>query len=133
MATYFDDQNLSQPVLTRVDPTVDFDWGFAAPAEGMGKDTFSVRWTGKIKAQVDGQHTFLIKADNGARLWVDGKLLVNTGKGSAQSKGTINLKAGKSYSIRVEYYDNRDVALVRLLWQAKGLRRQVVPESQLTP
>lgn len=133
MATYFDDQNLSKPVLTRIDPTVDFDWGFAAPAEGMGKDTFSVRWTGKIEARVDGQHTFLIKADNGARLWVDGKLLVNTGKGSAQSKGTINLKAGKSYSIRVEYYDNRDVAMVRLLWQAKGLRRQVVPESQLTP
>lgn len=133
MATYFDDQHLSRPVLTRVDPAIDFDWGFAAPAEGMGQDTFSVRWTGKVQAKVDGRHTFLVKADNGARVWVDGKLLINIGKGSNQSKGTIDLRAGRSYSLKVEYYDNRGVAMMRLLWQARGLRREVVPQSQLTP
>lgn len=125
LATYFDDRNLSQPALTRVDPNVDFHWGQGSPAPGIGRDTFSVRWTGKVEAQVTGPHTFLVRADNGARLWIDGQLL--------QSRGTIRLEAGKSYDLRLEYYENRGAAMVQLLWSAPGLHRQVVPESRLTP
>lgn len=125
MATYFDDRNLSQPVLTRVDPNVDFNWGQGSPAPGIGRDTFSVRWTGKVESQVTGPHTFLVRADNAARLWIDGQLL--------QSRGTIQLEAGRSYDLRLEYDENQGTAMVQLLWSAPGLRRQVVPESRLTP
>ncbi|HWM93306.1 MAG TPA: PQQ-dependent sugar dehydrogenase [Thermoanaerobaculia bacterium] len=128
MATYFDDRNLSKPVLTRVDSKVDFQWGQGSPAPGIGKDTFSVRWTGKVEAKVSGPHTFLVRADNGARLWVNGKLLVD-----AQNRGTVQLESGKRYDLRLEYYENKGTAAVQLLWSAPGLRRQVVPESQLTP
>ncbi|MFL6198884.1 MAG: PQQ-dependent sugar dehydrogenase [Thermoanaerobaculia bacterium] len=128
MATYFDDRNLSQPVLTRIDPNVDFHWGQGSPAAGIGKDTFSVRWTGKLQPTVTGPHTFLIRADNGARLWIDGRLLIDV-----QNRGTIQLEAGRSYDLRLEYYENKGAALVQLLWQAPGVGRQVVPESQLTP
>jgi glucose/arabinose dehydrogenase len=125
MATYFDDRNLSQPELTRIDPNVDFQWGQGSPAPGIGKDTFSVRWTGKVEAQVTGPHTFLVRADNGARLWIEGRPL--------QSRGTIQLEAGRKYDLRLEYFDNKGTAMVQLLWSAPGLRRQVVPESRLTP
>jgi glucose/arabinose dehydrogenase len=125
MATYFDDRNLSQPVLTRIDPNVDFQWGQGSPAPGIGRDTFSVRWTGKVEARVTGPHTFLVRADNGARLWIDGKPL--------QSRGTIQLEAGRMYDLRLEYFENRGTAMAQLLWSAPGLRRQVVPEGQLTP
>ncbi|HVG08426.1 MAG TPA: PQQ-dependent sugar dehydrogenase [Thermoanaerobaculia bacterium] len=125
MAAYFDDRNLSQPVLTRIDPNVDFQWGQGSPAPGIGKDTFSVLWTGRVEARVTGPHTFLVRADNGARLWIDGKPL--------QNRGTIQLEAGKRYDVRLEYFENRGAAMVQLLWSAPGVRRQVVPESQLTP
>ncbi|MFP5285616.1 MAG: PA14 domain-containing protein, partial [Thermoanaerobaculia bacterium] len=125
LATYFDDRNLSRPALTRVDPNVDFDWGQGSPAPGIGRDTFSVRWTGKVEAQVTGPHTFLARADNGARLWIDGRLL--------QGRGTIQLEAGRSYDLRLEYYENRGEAMVQLLWSAPGLRRQVVPADKLSP
>jgi hypothetical protein len=125
MAAYFDDRNLSQPVLTRIDPNVDFQWGQGSPAPGIGKDTFSVRWTGQVEARMTGPHTFLVRADNGARLWIDGKLL--------QNRGTIQLEAGKRYDLRLEYFENRGAAMVQLLWSAPGLRRQVIPESSLTP
>ncbi len=125
MATYFDDRNLSRPALTRIDPNVDFQWGQGSPAPGIGRDTFSVRWTGRVGARVTGPHTFLVRADNGARLWIDGKPL--------QDRGTIELEAGKMYGLRLEYYENRGAAMVQLLWSAPGLRRQVVPEGQLTP
>lgn len=125
MATYFDDRNLSQPVLTRVDPNVDFHWGLGSPAPNIGKDTFSVRWTGRIEAKATGPHTFLVRADNAARLWIDGQLLLD--------RGRIQLEAGKSYDLRLEYSENKGAAMVQLLWSAPGARRQVVPESQLTP
>jgi PA14 domain len=125
MATYFDDRSFSQPVLTRIDPNVDFQWGQGSPARNIGKDTFSVRWTGKVEATASGPHNFLVRADNDARLWIDGKPL--------QNRGTIQLEAGKRYDLRLEYFENRGAAMVQLLWSAPGLRRQTVPESQLTP
>lgn len=128
LATYFDDRHLAQPVLTRIDPNIDFDWGAGAPAPGMGKDTFSVRWTGRVEARVSGRHTFLVRADNGARLWIDGRLLLDS-----RSRGTIRLEAGRRYDLRLEYFENRGAALVQLLWSAPGLRQQIVPESQLSP
>ena len=128
MATYFDDRNFSQPVLTRIDPNVDFQWGQGSPAPNIGRDTFSVRWTGKLEARVTGAHTFLVRADNAARLWVNGRLLIDV-----QNRGTIQLEAGKSYDLRLEYFENRGAAMVQLLWSAPGMRREVVPERRLTP
>ncbi|MES1244377.1 MAG: PQQ-dependent sugar dehydrogenase [Acidobacteriota bacterium] len=126
-ATYFDNPDLTVAVLTRVDPNIDYDWKLGSPAPGVSPDTFSVRWTGKLEARVSGPHVFLLRADNGARLWLDGNLVV------AGSRGRIFLEAGRKYDLRVEYYENKGAANVALLWQAPGLKRQVVPEEQLTP
>ncbi|HYN21737.1 MAG TPA: PA14 domain-containing protein, partial [Thermoanaerobaculia bacterium] len=135
LATYFDDPNLSQPVLTRIDPNVDFRWAEGSPAPGVGSDTFSVRWTGQVEAKVSGPHTFLVQADNGARLWVDGKLVIDGWSGTVirGSRGRIPLEAGQKYALRLEFYETRGAAMMRLLWQARGVLREVVPADQLTP
>jgi hypothetical protein len=127
LATYFDDRDFAAAVLTRVDPKIDFDWKQGSPAPGVSPDTFSIRWTGKLTAKVSGPHTFTLRADNGARLWLNGKLVVEA------NRGRIVLEAGKKYDLRVEYYENKGAAQVTLLWQAPGLKRQVVPGEQLTP
>jgi glucose/arabinose dehydrogenase len=131
LATYFDGQDFTRPVLTRFDPRIDFDWKEGSPAPGVTPDTFSVRWTGKLEAKVNGPHIFILRADNGARLWLNGKLVVDAW--NAASRGRIVLEAGKRYDLRLEYYENKGAAQVTLLWQAPGIKRQVVPEGQLTP
>jgi glucose/arabinose dehydrogenase len=130
LATYFDDRDLTKLVLTRVDPRVDFDWKLGSPAPGIAPDTFSVRWTGKVTAKATGVHTFTLRADNGARLWLNGDLLIDTG---GATRGRIVLTAGKSYDLKLEYFENKGTANVALLWQAPGLKREVVPEGQLAP
>ncbi|HEX3131076.1 MAG TPA: PQQ-dependent sugar dehydrogenase [Thermoanaerobaculia bacterium] len=122
-ATYFDDRDFTAAVLTRVDPKIDFDWKQGSPAPGVSPDTFSVRWTGKLTAKVSGPHKFTLRADNAARLWLNGNLVA----------GRVVLEAGRQYDLRVEYYENKGAAQVTLLWQGPGLKRQVVPEEQLTP
>jgi glucose/arabinose dehydrogenase len=131
LATYFDDLELSRLVLTRIDRQVDFDWKLGSPAPGIAPDTFSVRWTGKVTSKVTGTHTFYLRADNAARLWLDGNLLIDTT--GATNKGRFYLDAGKSYDLRLEYFENKGPASMTLLWQARGLKREVVPEAQLRP
>lgn len=131
LATYFDDRDFQRLVLTRIDPRVDFDWQLGSPASGIAPETFSVRWTGKVTAKLSGVHIFTLVADNGARLWLNGDLLIDTT--GATRTGRVVLEAGKPYDIRLEYFENRGTANVTLFWQAKGLKREVVPEGQLTP
>ena len=48
-AEYFSNTDFSgKPVLTRVDPQIQFDWDAAAPVPGVSKKAFAVRWTGTL-------------------------------------------------------------------------------------
>ena len=84
---------------------------------------------------MSGLHTFYVRSDDGARLWVNGVLVVDdwTDHASRVSQGTIQLQGGKRYTIRLEYHETTGAAGVRLLWSAPGIKRQVVPASQLFP
>src|SRR5690349_11944157 len=50
-AAYFNNADLTAPVLNRADSTINFDWGSASPAPGVDPNTFSVRWNGRIQPQ----------------------------------------------------------------------------------
>jgi glucose/arabinose dehydrogenase len=134
-ATYYDNIDLTGPTVTRIDPTVDFNWGTGSPAPSIGANTFSARWTGQVQALVTGTHTFYTQSDNGARLWINGVLIVNnwTDRGPTESSGTISLTAGQRYDVRMELYEKTGSALARLLWSAPGLAKGVIPTGQLTP
>ena len=53
-ATYYDNINFTGTTVSRIDPTVNFNWGAGSPAAGIGIDTFSVRWTGEVLAPNTG-------------------------------------------------------------------------------
>src|SRR6478609_6498572 len=73
--TYFNNSDLTVPVVTQSDPQINFDWGKGSPASGVDPSTFSVRWTGKIKPAFSETYTFTTTADDGVRLWVNGQLI----------------------------------------------------------
>lgn len=112
---------------------MNFNWGKTAPAAGMGADTFSVRWTGKVQAKYSQTYTFSTTADDGVRLWVNGQLLINnwTDHAATTNSGTITLQAGQKYDIKMEYYENSGGAVAKLLWSSASQPLQVVPQSQL--
>jgi len=63
--------------VTRVDPTINFQWGTSAITSN-GVDYVSARWTGKLKAPSTGTYTLYVYADDGARVWVDKQLIIDT-------------------------------------------------------
>src|SRR4030095_440988 len=74
---YFNDRNLGDKVLQRVDPAVDFDWIDGSPDPAVFPDNFSVRWTGFVKPEFSEPYTFFITVDDGVRLWVGGQLVID--------------------------------------------------------
>jgi beta-glucosidase len=114
---YFSNQNLSgKPVFTRIDPTINFDWGWNPPGNGVPMDHFSIRWTGYINAPETGDFKFLVRSDDGARLWVDDKLILDqwNDHGERLDEVPFRFVAGKSYKVKLEYYDNLDTAIAGL-------------------
>ena len=107
------------PKLVRVDPTVDFHWELASPSPGLPEDRFSVRWTGQLTPAQSGRYAVALRSDDGSRLYVNGKLLVDDWGDHPPTLKTaeIDLVAGKSYDLRLEYFEGILGASVELLWQ----------------
>jgi beta-glucosidase len=115
---YFDNMNLSgKPVLTRIDSMVDFSFGTHSPAPGIPEDQFSIRWRGKI-IPPETIHHIGTSADDGSRLYLDGKLLIDdwTEHGEKPISAEAELKPGKEYEVEFEYFENALGASARLTW-----------------
>jgi ribosomal protein L35AE/L33A len=134
-ATYFNNMDFTGTTVSRIDPTVDFNWGGGSPDAVIASDTFSARWTGQVEAPVSGTYTFYTYSDDGVRLWVNDQLIINnwTDHAPKEDIGTITLTAGQKYDIRMEYYERGWGAVAQLSWAAPGLPKQIIPTAQLYP
>jgi len=132
---YYSDVNLGTLALTRVDPTVNFDWGNGSPGTGVPNNNFSVRWTGSVQPQFTQAYTFYTVTDDGVRLWVNDVLLIDkwVPQNSIENSGTISLNAGQLYSIRMEYYDGTRNAVAKLSWSSLSIPKAIIPQTQLYP
>ncbi len=132
-ASYFANTKLTGPAITRLDPTINFSWGTLSPVAGVPADHFSARWTGKLKAPNTGAYTFYTQADDNARLWVNGQLLINqwTG-GPASASATISLTAGVSYNVRLEYVEQTAGATMKLSWSGPKIAKAIIPASVMS-
>lgn len=124
-AEYFANRNLTgTPALMRTDPQIQFDWA-GAPVPGVGHTNFSVRWTGKLTPPVTGRYTLSFSVDDGCRLFLDGKTLIdrwNEGGETAQSV-SVDLVAGHAYDLRLEYFQAGGLAVARFNWTIPGTSR----------
>jgi hypothetical protein len=132
---YYNNADFTAFVLSRTDPTVNFDWGQSAPAAGVQNNTFSVRWTGFVQPQFGESYTFYTQTDDGVRLWVNGVLLIDhwADQAGVEWSGSITLTAGQKYSIQMDYYDNTGHALAKLSWSSSSTPKAIIPQTQLYP
>jgi beta-glucosidase len=126
-----------QPVLTRTDARVAFRWDRGSPTDdlvaqgqlpaeqALPNDNFSIRWTGQLLPPVTGRYELAVGADDGFRLFVHGKLLIDNWhlNPRMQSRSVfLDLQAGKAYDIELEYFEDIRDAEVRLAWQLPGAK-----------
>ena len=131
-AEYFNNQELSGPAVTvRTDPRIDFDWGRFNPTPQLTGNHFSVRWTGKLTPPESGKYTLGFTADDGARLYIDGKLLVDAWASNPKKTATaeIELQAGRSYDLRMEYFQYQRENIAKLVWSYPGMTERLMEEA----
>jgi hypothetical protein len=76
-AEYFNNNYLGgNPVVRRTDQDLNFNWGTGSPDPKVKADQFSVRWT-KTQYFSGGEYKIQVTADDGFRVYVDGKAVTN--------------------------------------------------------
>jgi beta-glucosidase len=121
-AEYFKNRNLEgQPALVRVDDTISLK-NPQPPATGFPQSEFSVRWTGKLTAPTSGNYLFTFTGDDGFRIFLGDKLLINNWieESATPVSALIKLQAGKSYDLRVEYFQAGGDYSAHLNWNPPG-------------
>jgi beta-glucosidase len=125
------------PQLSRLDPKVDFNWYRGSPTEDLvargersrdraiADDDFSIRWTGQLVPPASGEYVIHVSGDDGYRLYLDGKLVVedwNDRRGARVGSATLALEVGHAYDLRLEYFEGMRDAEIHLGWTRPGER-----------
>jgi glucose/arabinose dehydrogenase len=119
--------------MVRIDPTVNFTWGQGSPDTSLPVNGFSVRWTGEVTPGFSETYTFYVTSDDGARLWVNGTLLVDrwVDQGASEYSGSIALTADVPASIVLEYYENGGDAVAQFRWSSPSTPKGIIPTSAM--
>ena len=133
---YYLGRSFDQYMFTRADPNINFDFtampdGSPNPKIPVGSD-YTIRWTGKIAAKYSQTYTFYATADDGVRVWINHKLIIDGwGAHSAlQFRNTFAFTAGEQYPIKVEYLETAGgSASVQLYWSSASQPKAFIPED----
>jgi len=102
----------------KLDDAIQFDWDIGAP-EGLPGDGFSVSWSAR-RVFEPGTHRFYVYADEGYRLYVDGKLLGQGGWEDNEAGGAVDtvitFEAPKLayHDVKFDFHDRGTLAEARL-------------------
>ena len=120
---YFNNKNLEgKPVITRMDSVMDFGWFNRGPFPGMKTEDFSIRWQGILKAPKSGKYLISLSGDDGFRLFIDDKKLVDTWSHEGWNSNVVEIvfEEGSEHSIELHYYQHNWMARVALEWTLPG-------------
>ena len=123
-AEYYTNKHLQgSPKATRIEEEIYYDPASQPPDPVRSYAPMSARWTGDLRPTVSGEYVISLKTDDGCRMWIDGKKIIDSwvDRAAAEDKVPVMLEAGKSYKIVVEYYDGGGESFARLYWRAPQL------------
>ncbi|HSP41840.1 MAG TPA: YDG domain-containing protein [Luteolibacter sp.] len=134
---YFDNSDFTNPVLTRTDPQVNFDWGTGSPHASINADTFSVRWSGLLLVPETCAYTFSALSNDGVRLYINGIPAIDNfvdQNSKWKDSAPIQLTKGQLVEIQMDYYENTASAAAKLKWtgpSVAGMTGAIIPQAYL--
>jgi len=123
---YFEGRNFDKSVSTTVDAKVDYSWPgapLAEPPAGLKNcDNFSGRWQGAITAPEEGDYEIGAEGDDGVRLWLDGKLVVDDWSMHPLRYQSVklSLRRGQKVALKLDYFNGTGGRGLRLAWKPPG-------------
>ncbi len=119
LAEYYRGTQLDHKMLSRTEQQVNYKYGHQAYLPGLDELNFSARWTGRLYAPQDGAYTLVMQVDDGIRLWLGNKLLVDEWHGQSVITYTriVKMKAGHYYPLKIEYFNHHGPGVMKLSWE----------------
>jgi uncharacterized protein YgiM (DUF1202 family) len=110
-ATYWNNRTLTgNPALIRQEGAINHDWGGGSPAPQVYTDNFSAEWR-QTASLAAGTYRFSATMDDGMRVFVDGKAVIDSWYDSPVHTVTSDVALGAGlHSIVVQYYEGGGLA-----------------------
>jgi len=117
-AEYYNNSDLQGTPSVRVEEELLYD-PVNKPDRFQPTAPMSIRWTGVLKPNITGEYTLGLKTDDGCRLFLDGKKLIDswTERPAQMDYAVVKLEAGKEYNLNVEYFDGGGDCFAGLYWK----------------
>jgi hypothetical protein len=132
---YFNNITLSgDPVLTRIDPSLNLLWiGPAGPTPEV-PNRFSVRWQGTLTPPTTEIYIFEVLDDDGSRVWIDDQLKLDLWEGGpSMGSAEVHLERGRAHKIKIEFFSFGGNASFQLSWSSMSVLLQDIPTQNLSP
>lgn len=120
-------------VMARIDATIDFSWGGQAPDKRVPMNNFNTQWSGVLKVDKAGIYILSLHLDDGGRLTLDNRLLIDKWVEQSLSKHSarVELQAG-THDLQVDFYEGTGDAFCRLFWRLESeTEDRIVPAASL--
>ncbi len=133
LSSYYRNLNWEDsPVFQQITPFLLLAWPDQYPI--TDESEFSVRFTGSLEVEEDGEYLFKIEADDGARFLIDG---VELGAGLKPNQPNdfevrIELTKGR-HPIQIDYFQQGGGSALRLFWQFGDNPLTPIPPEVLFP
>jgi alpha-D-xyloside xylohydrolase len=128
---YFEGTNFEKPASRTVDTVIEHRWPDpplgSVPPGLASLNRFSARWTGQLVAAESGEHEIGVEGDDGFRLWLDDRLVVDDWAiGGARFRGhRISLREGQTLKLRIDFYQEAGNRVLRLAWRTPSQQREL--------
>ncbi len=105
---FYSDEDLQHEVARHTVASLNFNWRGKSPVPGVPGDHWSGRWTAIFTPPETGDYTFIARSDDGVRLYVDGKRVIDDWVVQATTERTAKVKLtdGKPVEVMVEYFQH---------------------------
>ncbi|MDF2440441.1 MAG: hypothetical protein JWN98_1425, partial [Abditibacteriota bacterium] len=123
----------SRPLFTKAIGSIDFNWADKAPVAGITAKYWSARFFGKLLVPRQGDYIFFLdRLDDGARLYIDNKLVLDSWKiqaATSQESKAIALAPG-THDIRLDYSQGTGLGSLALRWSGPGIEKEIIPVAK---
>ncbi|SFN03852.1 beta-glucosidase [Chryseobacterium oleae] len=118
--SYFSNSVLKDtPAFERQDEQINFKWTLYSPdPEKLQTDNYSIRWTGKLKAPESGKYQLGLRGNDGFRLYLNGKPVIEQWEklGYSTKTAAMDFVKDQQYDVVIEFHENRGEANIELIW-----------------
>ena len=131
VSTHYNGMDFDEEVGARLDQRIDFNFGWGGSSAKVIGDAFSIRWEGALQAPHSGKYTLGVRHDDGVRLSLDGRLLVNVWRGAWNEWRTVDVELDdRPHRFQLDYFEFNNTANVTLQWRRPGQSEfETIPPS----